>query len=72
MLTVKTNGYNIVKVRECNACGDVLMDTEVINGKEYTIYLGYCGYVNYYAVEKNKKFLKKVLTNKQKYGIINT
>ena len=59
MLTVKTNGYNIVKVRECNACGDVLMDTEVINGKEYNIYLGYCGYVNYYAVEKNKKFFKK-------------
>ena len=23
-----------------------------INGKEYNIYLGYCGYVNYYAVEK--------------------
>jgi hypothetical protein len=52
MLIVKTNGYNTVRVRECNACGDVLMDTEVINGKEYNIYLGYCGYVNYYAVEK--------------------
>ena len=53
MLIVKTNGYNVVRVRECNACGDVLMDTEVINGKEYNIYLGYCGYVSYYAVEKN-------------------
>ena len=52
MLTVKTNKYNTVRVRECNACGDVLMDTEIINGKEYNIYLGYCGYVNYYAVEK--------------------
>ena len=52
MLTVKTNGYNTVRVRKCNACGDVLMDTEVINGKEYNIYLGYCGYVSYYAVEK--------------------
>ena len=52
MLTVKTNGYNIVKVRECYACGDVLMETEVINGKEYDIYLGYCGYTYFYAVEK--------------------
>ena len=55
MLTVKTNGYNTVRERECNACGDVLMDTEVINGKEYNIYLGYCGYVSYYAVEKKIK-----------------
>ena len=52
MLTVKTNGYNTVRVREGMSCGDVFMDTEIINGKEYDIYLGYCGYVNYYAVEK--------------------
>ena len=55
MKTIKTNGYNTVRVRECNACGDVLMDTEVINGTEYEIYLGYCGYPNYYAVEKKLK-----------------
>ena len=55
MLIVKTNKYNTVRVRECNAYGDVLMDTEIINDKEYNIYLGYCSYVNYYAVEKNKK-----------------
>lgn len=66
MLTVKTNGYNTVRVRECNACGDVLMDTEIINGKEYNIYLGYCGYVSYYAVEKNKKILKKSIDKQLK------
>lgn len=52
MLTVKTNGYNTVRVREGTACGDVFMDTEIINGKEYDIYLGYCGYTYFYAVEK--------------------
>ena len=37
------------------------MDTEVINGKEYEIYLGYCGYVSYYAVEKKLKKFQKTL-----------
>ena len=52
MVTVKSNRYNVIRVRECYACGDVFMDTEVINGKEYNIYLGYCGCTYYYAVEK--------------------
>ena len=50
--TIKTNNYGIIRIRECNACGDVLIDTQTINDKEYKIYLGYCGYVNYYAIEK--------------------
>lgn len=54
MVTVKSNRYNVVKVRECYSYGDVFMDTEVINGKEYNIYLGYCGYTYYYAVEKKE------------------
>ena len=70
METIRTNGFNVVRIRKCQSCGDVLMTTENINGKEYEIYLGYCGYTSFYAVKKNKKIFKKVLTNCKKYGII--
>lgn len=53
MKTIKSNNYNTIQVKACMACGDVLMDTETINGKQYNIYLGYCGYHIYYAVEQN-------------------
>ena len=52
MKTIKTKNYNILSVRKCQAYGDILMETEVINGKEYDIYVGFCGCVYYYAVEK--------------------
>lgn len=51
MNTIKTKGYNIVRVKDCCSCGDVLMDTEVINDVTYNIYLGYNGYHTYYAVK---------------------
>lgn len=53
MTFIKTNNYNTIKVKGCKACGDLLMGAEQINGKHYEIYLGYCGYPTYYAVEKN-------------------
>ena len=52
MEAIRTNGFNVVRVRKCQSCGDVLMATENINGKQYEIYLGYCGYTSFYAVEK--------------------
>ena len=52
MKTIKSKEYYTIRVRDCQACGDVLMGSEVIDGKEYNIYLGYCGYCTYYAVEK--------------------
>ena len=30
----------------------ILMGLEKIDNKEYEIYLGFCGYASYYAVEK--------------------
>ena len=56
METIRTNGFNLVRVRKCQSCGDVLMATENINGKQYEIYLGYCGYTSFYAIKKIKKF----------------
>lgn len=52
MKTIKSKEYYTIRIRDCQACGDVLMGSEVIDGKEYNIYLGYCGYCTYYAVEK--------------------
>ena len=66
MKTIKSKEYYTIRVRDCQACGDVLMGSEVIDGKEYNIYLGYCGYCTYYAVEKNKKNFKKTIDKLQK------
>lgn len=51
MNTIKTQNYNIIRIKECMSCGDVLMDTETINNIKYNIYLGYNGYHTYYAVK---------------------
>ena len=53
MNTIKSNKYGIMRIRPCNSCGDLLMGTEKLGEKNYDIYLGYCGYHSYYAVEKN-------------------
>lgn len=50
MKTLNTTNYGTVRVRECNGCGDVLLETETINGTEYEIYLGYLGSFQKYAV----------------------
>ena len=52
MKTIRTNDFNVLKVKECQACGDVLINSVTINGINYNIYLGYCGHYNYYAVKK--------------------
>lgn len=52
MKTVKSKEYYVIRVRECQACGDVFMGSEIIDGVTYDIYLGFCGYHTYYAVEK--------------------
>ena len=50
---VKTQGYGMVRIKEINGICDVLLETQTIGGREYNIYLGYCGYKSFYAVEKN-------------------
>jgi len=49
---VMSNKYGMIRVRPTFSCGDVLMGLEKIDNKEYEIYLGFCGYASYYAVEK--------------------
>ena len=52
MTFIKSNKYGTIKVRPCKSCGDVAMGYEEINGVNYEIILGYCGYPSYYAVAK--------------------
>lgn len=52
MKTLKSNEYGLMRIKEGSACGDAFMTTEIINGTPYNIYLGYCGYIQFYAVEK--------------------
>ena len=40
MKTIKSKEYYTIRVRDCQACGDVLMDSEVIDGKEYILQAG--------------------------------
>lgn len=51
MRTIKTEGYNVIRIRDCQSCGDIFMDTETIDNVQYNIYLGFCGYCTYYAVK---------------------
>ena len=50
-VTIKSNKYGIMRVRPTFSCGDMLMGLETIGNKSYEVYLGFCGYASYYAVE---------------------
>lgn len=52
MKTIKSKDFGTMRVKNNNACGDAFMGTETINGIIYNIYLGYCGYTQFYAIEK--------------------
>ena len=52
MKTIKTNGYNVIRVKETWACGDLPIDTEVVDGITYDIWVGFNGYTYYYATVK--------------------
>jgi hypothetical protein len=51
-MAIATEKYGIMTIRKGTGCGDKFMETVVLNGKEYDIYLGYFGYPIFYAVEK--------------------
>lgn len=49
---VKSKTYNLLRVKSHKVCGDLMLQTEIIDNEEYEIYLGYNGYLNHYAVKK--------------------
>lgn len=48
---VQNLGEFIVKTNKGVGCGDTLIGTETINGNVYNLYMGYCGYMRFYAIK---------------------
>lgn len=52
MKTIKSKDFGLMMIKNNYGCGDDFMGTEIINGVTYDIYLGFCGYAQFYAIEK--------------------
>lgn len=50
--TINSKEFGSMFIKDAYSCGDAKMNTEIINGVTYDIYLGYCGYVQFYAVKR--------------------
>lgn len=51
MNIIKSQNFGLMYIKKNYSCGDTFIQQEKINNKIFNIYLGFDGYLKYYAVE---------------------